>query len=219
MNKLLSLLLLCLFASYANASLKITEVFPGNSGDNNATDDWIEITNFGDTAWDLETNPIYYDDSENASLDAKKLKGISSISAGESVVFVFGTDELDEFQSIWGREVSAGYAKNGAGLSQGGEGVYLYTTNDEDVPSFLSVTYPALPDEFLTTMVSDADGNWDNNNIIFAQIGVLGGYASAEFEINDGENATLIGSPGYVPEPASISLFAAAGLAALRRRK
>ena len=223
MKKLLSFLLMCLFASAASAAsmnLKVTEIYAGNSGDNNATDDWIEITNYGTTAWDLETNPIYYDDGENNSLEAKTLKGLTSIAAGESVVYILGTDDLTEFQSIWGTGVNAGYAKNGAGLGKSGDGVYLYTTNSADIASFTSITYPALPETLLSTMVANANGDWDNNDVIFAQDGVLGAYQSNSFVMNDtGETATIIGSPGYVPEPASLSLMALAGMAALRRRK
>lgn len=222
MKNITTLLLLSLFASYASASLKITEIYMGNSGSNNATNDWFEVTNFGDSAWDLITNPLFYDDEPDKGDKADLLEGLDSIAAGESVIFLIATGgnadpEKEDFYAIWGGNVRIGYIPDGDGLGKGGEGVYLYDNNES---SLLSAAYPAMPEIYLNTMVSNAMGDWDNDNIIFAQAGVLGAYQSAEFEINDGEMATLIGSPGVVvPEPATLSLFGLAGLAAIRRRK
>ena len=72
----------------------------------------------------------------------------------------------------------------------------------------------------LETWVSDENGAWTP---VKAAVGVNGSYESDEFfndNLGDPDNmVSLIGSPGIVPEPATMGLLAMGGLAVLRRRR
>ena len=72
----------------ANASIVITEVYAAGSGNLTYAADWFELTNTGAAAVDITGWKI--DDSSAAFATAVAFRGITSIGAGQSVVFFEG---------------------------------------------------------------------------------------------------------------------------------
>jgi hypothetical protein len=103
--KKFTLLFVSIFAictiSSAQAVLRITEVM--SSG---GTADWIEISNIGDANADITGYKI--DDGSFSFATSLPLNGVTSIAAGESVIFgesgsaTFATD----FRTFWGIDAS-----------------------------------------------------------------------------------------------------------------
>ena len=104
----------------------ITEVSPWGSGSSPYMADWFELTNTGSTAVNI-TGWKMDDNSDSASL-AVALNGVTSIAAGQSVVFVEGTAATaTSFTSTWfGASPPPGFA---IGFYEG-SGVGLSTTSD-----------------------------------------------------------------------------------------
>ncbi|MEI6029919.1 MAG: SdiA-regulated domain-containing protein [Synechococcaceae cyanobacterium ELA739] len=119
-------------------SLAITEVSPWSSGNSLYKADWFEITNTGSTSIDL--GGLRYDDDSNAFGSSVALKGVTSLAAGRSAVFIESVDNeaatisqlISAFKTDWfGTSVPAGfqigtYSGAGVGLSTGGDAVNLF---------------------------------------------------------------------------------------------
>lgn len=194
--------------------LQITEIWSGNSGSENVTDDWFEVTNNGDMAWTAATDgDLYYDDDSFDSTAADLLFGISSIAPGESVVFVdgnAGTGGINTFlwSDIWDDVVSplpqiGSY--EGSGLGQGGDGVGLWiTTGLPTGAPDLTATYPDAN--------ASGGGSWDVVLGAFSTVGnAAGAVATTAGGGTDvsGADEPAIASPGSVgvPEPTTFALI------------
>ena len=220
-----------LAAGTARAAIEITEVDPTGSGSTNTyNQDWFELTNTGSTAVDITGWAM--DDNSHTYADAVPLRGVTSIAAGQSVVFIedgaTNTNDatLDAtFESFWfGSNVPAGftvgnYGGSGVGLSSSADEVNIYNASGTEV---VGVGFNA----------STAGVSFDNSAGIgsatqpdpiistLSQVGVNGAFASANAVAGD---ANEIGSPGYapvaaVPEPTSALIFAAGAGVLLARR-
>ena len=212
-----------LFASTASANLQITEVYSGVSGED-GTADWIEVTNFG--AVSIDTGDFYYDDisanvPEGGQLDSFVL------APGETAIFLISlnlTEELvddvtyanvvEEFLGIWGPVPNVGITNGGGSLGQPADTANILDTGNNVVDSFAYASSGVLA----TFDDSDGDGTGP-----LSVVGVNGAYESNVF-FNDNlglpnDEATMIGSPGVVPEPASLALVGLGGLAMLKRRR
>jgi len=205
-------------ASSANAAIIISEVDPSGSGSSYGAD-WFELTNTGSSAvsiagWKMDDNSNGVPSSAEVAL-----RGVTSIAAGQSVVFLEGnstgsTDATIQaaFKSAWfGSNVPAGltlggYGGSGVGLNQAGDAVNIFNSSGTLITR---VDFGAA-----------AAGTFDNaaglNNVTLTQksvVGVNGAFNS----VTGGE----IGSPGTVPLPAAAWLMLS-GLGAigcrLRRR-
>jgi hypothetical protein len=113
------------------ADLRVTEIWPGQSGDD-LTEDWFEITNFGTEAWVSGSSPdLFYDDDSQDPSSAEPINGITDIQPGESVIVVVDqASAVDGFTNIWAPDydlagIEVGWA-DGSGISQGGDGVTLF---------------------------------------------------------------------------------------------
>jgi hypothetical protein len=114
----------------ANAAILITEVAPWASTAANSpyASDWFELTNTGSSA--VSISGWKMDDNSNSFASAVSLTGVSSIGAGESVIFT--EKATTNFLSTWfGASVPAGlqignYTGSGVGLSADGDAVNIY---------------------------------------------------------------------------------------------
>ena len=122
----------------AQAALIITEVM--SSSGSGGTPDWFEVTNTGTSAVDI-TN-FKFDDGSfdfNASVP---LVGVTSIAAGQSVVFIETSSPvatIADFRTFWGGSattaVIGSYSGAGVSLSSNGDGVRIYDTSEVSVAS------------------------------------------------------------------------------------
>lgn len=223
MNKLKTSLLaaaagvLTLAATGAQAQVRITEVAPWASGNAPYATDWFELTNFGSAAVSLSGWTM--DDSSNGSAKVA-LAGITSIAAGESVIFT-ETAAAASFLSAWfGANAPASlkigtYTGAGVGLSTSGDAVNIFNASGVLQANVVFGTADA------TSPYQTFDNAAGLNGVTISQLSVVG-VNGAFVAAND---AAEIGSPGRisaVPEPESAALVLAAlavvGLVARKRQ-
>jgi hypothetical protein len=215
-------LALTLLAGAAHADIRITEVAPWGSGQSASyAADWFELTNTGSSAVDISGWKM--DDNSNAAATAVALRGVTSIAAGQSVIFLEGsasgtTDATinANFIAAWfGSSAPAGFAVG----NYGGSGVGLSGTADAVNVFDGTGTLVTRVDFGASTTGRSFDNSAGLNNVLLTALssaGVNGAFTSF--------NAAEVGSPGVaaaVPEPAAwaLMLVGVAGLVALRRRE
>ena len=139
-STLLFVLLALTLPTHAAGILRITEAM--TNGD---IVDWFEVTNVGDAAVNISGYRV--DDSSYAFATALALNGITSIAAGESVVFLEGsTATVSTFKTNWGlgSQTQVGfYAGSGIGLSSGGDGVTLFDAAGNELSGAANSLYSA----------------------------------------------------------------------------
>jgi Lamin Tail Domain len=195
----------------ASAQLRITEAMSNALAFGNA--DWFEVTNFGPTAISLAGYRMDDNSFGVPSTAPVALNNVASIAPGESVVFIesaAATTEVPAFRTAWNIPASiqiGDYSGSGVGLSSGGDGVIIFDSASTEVHrvTFGAATtgssFEFLPASFTAAVsVSGANGAYTINT----------GNASAPF--------TNIGSPGLIPEPATLMLAVAGAGILLRRR-
>jgi hypothetical protein len=197
--------------------LQITEMWMGNDPGANLTQDWVEITNFGDTSWIEATDGgLWFDDNSFDPAIADPMSGVPTIAPGESVIYVNGdAADVTEFLNVWG--LAPGSLQigihDGAGLGQGGDGVAIFR-------SFAQPTVADFVDaELYTSAVANGGQSWD---VLVGGFSTVGNSSGAfQSAIANDANQFAIGSPPgtVVPEPtaAVLSLIALATLATARR--
>lgn len=211
----LALVAIAALPATALAQLKVTEVWTGQGG-TDVTADWFEVTNLGLVAWDLNTNPLWFDDSSANPTASAALTGISSIAPGESVVFLEGGDAAG-FMAVWGSMVSGlqvgGYSGSGLSFSQGGDGVNLFDSNLVGAAVIDSITFPAQATDAFSWIFNPKNGLYQE-----AQLGVLDAFASEGLG-GDLLDTPAVGSPGKLPTPGALGVLGLAGALGLRRRR
>ncbi len=212
---LLTALLVLAFASRASAAIIISEVTPWGSGDAPYASDWFELTNTGAVAVDIDGWRV--DDASPTFASAVALRGITSIPAGKSVVFVeantAATNDaakktdfiLDWFNGTAPPGFLIGtYGGSGIGLSTGGDALNIYDDATSAIVATAAVTFGSstgIP----TGRTFDNKVGATGAISTLSTAGVNGAFTSGSGDI---------GSPGViVPEPATFGLAALAGLA------
>lgn len=204
-SALLAASLLGAVAAPANAAIIISEVAPWGS-DSSYAADWFELTNTGNTSVNISGWKM--DDDSKTFGSAVALTGVTSIAAGQSVIFLENTDAAKNgisnatlnasFLSAWfGSNVPASlvignYGGSGVGLGAKGDQVNIF---DASGVVQANVIFGA----------STAGTSFDNaagiNGTIskLSVVGTNGAFKSA--------NGLEIGSVGAVPEPESLALM------------
>jgi hypothetical protein len=192
----------------ASAGILITEVDSSGSGNAAYAADWFELTNTGTSAVNISGWKM--DDNSNSFASAVALRGVTSIAAGQSVIFLEGTASggtdatIDaSFLNAWfGSNVPAGltignYGGSGVGLSTSSDAVNLF---DASGALQANVSFGAA-----------TAGTFNNaaglNNVALTQKSVIG-TNGAFYSLAGSE----IGSPGVVaavPEPETYALMLA----------
>lgn len=191
-------------ASAAHAQVRITEIAPWASASSTPyKTDWFELTNFGGAAVDLTGWSM--DDSSNGSAKVA-LTGISSIAAGESVIFT-ETAATASFLNTWfGDHAPTGlqignYIGQGVGLSQGGDAVNIFNASGN-----LQASLTFGSSDGLTQTFDNAAGLNNASVSQLSVVGVNGAFAAVNHLVE-------IGSPGAitaaVPEPQTYALLLA----------
>jgi Lamin Tail Domain len=210
-------------ANQASAALVISEVdAAGSASGSGYSADWFELTNTGSAA--LSIAGWEMDDNHDSFASAVDLTGVTSIAAGQSVVFIESTGSTPatvnaNFEAAWfGKSVPAtltlgNYSGGNVGLSQSGDAVNIYNA---------SGTVEANVAFGASSLTS---GTFDNtaglNNVTLTQFSVAG--VNGAFKSANGE----IGSPGIdtavtpVPLPAAawFMMSALGGFGAFARKK
>jgi hypothetical protein len=210
------------FGGSAQAQVRITEVAPWSSGNSPvAAADWFEVTNFGASAVDITGWKV--DDNSNLFTSSVALNGITSIAAGQSVIFIEASASnppatvTTNFVNNWFGGIAPAslaigtYTGTGIGLGTGGDAVNLY--NAAGVLQ-TRVLFGASP---VAAPFATFDNSIGADNVTLTGLSIVG--TNGAFSVASGNE---IGSPSAVPEPETYAMLLA-GLAVIggiaRRRK
>ena len=212
-----ALALVSLTSANAQTLLRITEAMSSSgTGTGVQTPDWFEITNLGNSAQNI--NGWKMDDGSYALPSGVNLSGITSIGAGETVVFIENTSGTDvtNFRNFWGglAGIQVGfYGGSQVGLSSGGDGVAIFdATNEINRVSF----------GLATTGVSFNFGYDALGVLNTSALSTAGMYGVFTVNTTYGTGTTAFsntGSPGVVPEPSSTALLGLGTIALLGLRR
>ncbi|RDK87237.1 choice-of-anchor I family protein [Marinirhabdus gelatinilytica] len=186
------------FEATGTFDLNITEVFPGQEGDD-LTADWFEIRNDGNAAWVSGVDPdLYYDDESADGATADIIQGITNIQPGEYVI-VLVTDntnnEVATFTNVWGEVVNLSGLEigftDGAGLGGGGDAVNIWAGDPTSTSVIDTATYP-------DTVTNDGQ-SFDVDLNEFSTVGNTSNAVETLQQGGAASNVPNIGSPGNVP--------------------
>jgi uncharacterized protein YjiK/2',3'-cyclic-nucleotide 2'-phosphodiesterase (5'-nucleotidase family) len=178
----------------AAGTLYISEVAPWSSGNSPVGADWFEVTNTSSSAIDI--TGWKFDDASAAFGSAVALNGITSIGAGESVIFIESSDPVAiaaAFRANWfGASPPASprigtYSGSGVGLSTGGDAVNLF---DASGVKRASVTFGASTIGPFQSF-NNAAGLNNATLTTLSTVGTNGAFAAAA-------SPQEIGSPGTI---------------------
>jgi hypothetical protein len=221
-------LLASVASTQAQSLIRVTEAM--SSSGTGGTPDWIELTNLGNTAANI--NGWKVDDSSRAFGTSLLLNGITSIAAGESVVFfetpaanltgAWATD-LTNFRNFWGglSGIQVGYyGGSGIGLSSAGDGMIVFNSSGIEQTAYVSFAAATAGTSF--NFVYDASGGLTR---AANALSVAGEYGATTVSAAWGGTGTAINNtagPGTittVPEPSSSALLGLGTIALLALRR
>jgi uncharacterized protein YjiK/phosphodiesterase/alkaline phosphatase D-like protein len=189
------------------SSLIITEVAPWSSGNGTLGADWFEITNVGTAAQSLTGWTM---DDDSSAPNIAPLSGISSISPGESVIFIelgsghTAAGDATKFRTLWASAPPTlkigSYAGSGVGLGTGGDQVNLFN----GITKMAGVTFGGSTTANPFKTFDNAAGlNWNGvSNAVISALsasGVNGAYSIPDaLSTTNSTPVTVIGSPGTI---------------------
>jgi hypothetical protein len=193
-------LALCLVAAPAFAffKLEITEIWSGNFAAPDATADWFEVTNVGNTAF---TGTLYYEDEAPTGTQAVPLTlPAGGILPNETVIFIDGNaSAVTTFQTFWGAAVPGGqrfgtFSNNSSALSNAGDQVNLWINptlpiNPATTPANLTANLPST--------VGFRGASFDSRLRVFSVAGNAAGAVTLASPIPPNADPTTA-SPGRV---------------------
>jgi uncharacterized protein YjiK/2',3'-cyclic-nucleotide 2'-phosphodiesterase (5'-nucleotidase family) len=194
---------LAVTGAVAPPSLIISEVAPWSSGSSSLAADWFEVTNIGTSAVNITGWKM--DDNSNSFASSVPLSGITSIGAGESVIFIEGTNQTalsNAFKTLWfGNNPPANlqigtYNGAGVGLSTNGDAVNLF---DDQGALKANVSFGTAPAAAPFATFSNTAGLNNATITQLSSVGVNGGFVAAS-------SANEIGSPGAIVNKTAYTL-------------
>ena len=202
------------------SALRITEAMSSGSG----TVDWFEVTNFGLS--DVSITGWKMDDSSFSSGTSVVLSGVSSISSGQSVIFLESSSAetaISTFRTIWGSNVSSiiigSYTGAGVGLSSAGDGLVLFDSTGAEMTPRVTFGAATTGSSFYYSYASNGDPTTSpNTNAILSTASLSNGQNTYTSSGNTGSPGTAMNA---VPEPQTyilIGIGAAFLLWRVRRR-
>ncbi|MFM1882908.1 MAG: hypothetical protein RJA05_1317 [Planctomycetota bacterium] len=196
-------------ASPAFATIRITEVM--SSSGSGGTADWIEVTNYGTSAVDITGWKM--DDNSFSFANSVALLGISTLGAGETVIFFEGAaGDVAGFRNFWGglSGVQVGfYSGSGVSFGSSGDAAVLFNGSGAEASNRASFGAASSGKSFYFDTGSDTG--------IVSVVGTIGTqvtFATTGVPVNTGSLGTAIG----VPAPGALALLAVAGIAGRRSR-
>ena len=222
MKSLSSLLIttaLVAISSSASASLRITEVMSSSAGGGSPTGDFLEITNYGSSA--ISMSGWKMDDNSFDITKAVALNGITSIGAGESVIFIESAAgaAVNSFKTFWGglTGVQVGYY-SGSGISfgSGGDSAILFNAAAAEATrvTFGAATAGKTFYWGYNAATGAVDPSYDG---LVSAVGTIGTQVTFTSSGDTGSLGTAIGTAA-VPTPGAVALIGLAGLVSRRRK-
>lgn len=218
----------------------ISEIWPGGLPGEEASSDWIELTNLGSEAvtgldqWHVRDTPVPASVPDGLWLAGGQLQGVSVLEPGESAVFLLSWEDvilentsptLEEaiaaFHALWGTDASSiklGFAmdadgEGGPGLSRSGDTVIVYDGSYTGANVVDTQSFPVS--DFASYIYNPMTGEFGE----LAEAGRFGAYESL-LPGNTESDQPAVASPGVVPEPSGLALCGVlAGLACVRGRR
>ena len=218
MKSLSSLLIttaLVAISSSAVADFRITEVLSSSAGGGSPTGDFLEITNYGSSA--ISMSGWKMDDNSFDITKAVALNGLTSIGAGESVIFIESVAgaAVNSFKTFWGglTGVQVGYY-SGSGISfgSGGDSAILFNAEAAEATrvSFGAATSGKTFYWGYNAATGVVDPSYDG---LVSSVGTIGTQVTFTSSGDTGSLGTAI-----IPTPGAVALLGLAGLIVRRRR-
>ena len=187
--------------SFAQGILRITEVMSSGS-----TADWFELTNIGNASVDITGYKV--DDNSFNFANSAFLNGVTTIAAGESVIFgesgsaTFAAD----FRTFWGlsANVQVGtYTGSGLGFSSSGDGTIVFDATGTEVSR---VSFGAATANFSFYYGYNADGTFNPAYVGMSNVGLVSAVGEIESQntFTSADIASNVASPGNAILPISI---------------
>ena len=215
----------------ATTTLRITEADPNGSSETYGFD-WFEVTNTGSSAVNITGWTM--DDNSSVTTPARvALNGITSIAAGESVLFFetssasFATAKT-AFASAWfagtlplGLQIGY-YSGSGVSLSASGDGVGLFDNAGSPVlQAYISFVTTTLTGGTVDNAAGINDTSGASSNVTARSlVGTNGGFLSSGSQIGSpGSIANASVAPVPVPAAAWLMVSGLGALGSLVRRR
>jgi hypothetical protein len=188
------------------STLRITEAMSSGSG----TVDWFEVTNYGLS--DVSITGWKMDDNSFSSGNSVALSGVSSISSGQSVIFLesaSAASDISTFRTIWGSNVTSiiigSYTGSGVGLSNGGDGLVLFDSTGVEMTPRVSFGTATTGSSFYYSYDSTGSPSTSpNTNAILSTASLSNGQNTYTSSGNTGSPGTAMNA---VPEPQTYLLL------------